>query len=128
MRRSLIDTNIYVAFKRNDPLVVKTFRSLDLIGVDVCVLAELYSGFRLGSRFEQNNDELLQFINNPRVRVYSHDIETAEFYSYVYANLRKKGTPIPTNDMWIAAVAKQHGLAIYSKDQHFKLVEGLIYL
>ena len=90
------------------------------------MLAELYSGFRLGQGFEQNDHELKQFLNNARVRVYSHDIETAEFYSHIYAELRKKARPIPTNDMWIAAVARQHGLTVYSKDRHFEYIDGLI--
>ena len=126
MRRILIDTNIYVAFKRNDPAVVEAFQTCDLIGIDVGVLAELYSGFQLGTKTKQNMRELEAFLNNPRVQIYNHDAETSEFFSQVYKILRLKGKPIPVNDIWIAAVAMQHGLALYSKDQHFLQVDGLI--
>lgn len=126
MRRILIDTNIYVAFKRNDPLVVSAFQHVDLIGIDVCVLAELYSGFRLGNKEKENTVELEAFLNHPRIKVFNHDIETAEFYSYIYKALRTKGKPIPANDIWIAAIAMQHGMALFTNDQHFETIDGLL--
>jgi tRNA(fMet)-specific endonuclease VapC len=126
MRRILIDTNIYVAFKRNDSTVIKAFQSCDLIGIDVSVLAELYSGFQLGKKTRQNYTELETFLNHIRVQIFNHNIETSEFFSQIYKKLRIKGKPIPTNDIWIASVAMQHGLALYSKDRHFMYVDGLI--
>ncbi|HHS12283.1 MAG TPA: type II toxin-antitoxin system VapC family toxin [bacterium] len=126
MRRLLMDTNIYVAFKRNDPEAVEAFRKANHIGVDVSVLAELYSGFRLGGREKENLMELEAFLNNPRVHVYEHNMETSEFFSHIYHGLRVKGKPIPANDIWIAAVAMQNGLALYSKDRHFRYIDGLI--
>lgn len=126
MRRILIDTNIYVAFKRNDPDVVKTFQNCDLIGIDIAVIAELNCGFLLGGMFKKNDRELRKFLNHIRVQIYDHNAETAEFYARIYKNLRIKGKPIPTNDIWIAAAAMQNGLALYSRDQHFDCVDGLI--
>lgn len=126
MRRLLMDTNIYVAFKRNDPEAVKAFREADHIGVDVSVLAELYSRFRLGSRNKQNLLELKAFLNNPRVHLYEHNMETSDYFSRIYHGLRVKGKPIPTNDIWIAAVSMQNGLALYSKDRRFRYIDGLV--
>ncbi|MCK5147536.1 type II toxin-antitoxin system VapC family toxin [bacterium] len=126
MRHILIDTNIYVAFKRNDQHVLKSLQHVDHIGIDTCVLAELYSGFRLGTQTDKNHLELEAFINSPRIFIYKHDTETAEFYANIYTALRKNGTPIPTNYIWIAAVAMQNGLGLYTRDAHFKKIPGLM--
>ena len=126
MRRILIDTNIYVAFKRDDPEVVEVFRNTDLIGIDVSALAELYSGFQLGNRMKQNVHDFQTFLNRPRVQIYSHDIETSQVYAHIFKSLRLKGKPIPANDIWIASVAMQHGLALYSRDRHFNNIDGLM--
>ena len=75
--------------------------------------------------FTQNHKELAQFLDAPRIRVLSIDDETAEFYASALNSLKKSGSPIPTNDLWIGAAALQHGLALYSKDQHFKWIPGL---
>ncbi len=125
MRRVLIDTITYTAFKRNRADIVEAFRNLDFIGIDVTVLGELLSGFAAGRIARRNRKELEQFINNPRVKILNHNINTAEFYAQLYKNLRAKGKPIPTNDMWIAATALQHGLAVFSLDSHFKEISGL---
>lgn len=126
MRKVLLDTNIYVSFKRKEMEIVEAFRHLDYIGIDITVLAELYSGFKCGKKEKINRMELQEFLNNPRVHLLTHDHTTAEFYSGIYFNLRAKGTPIPTNDIWIAAVAMQNGLAVFTKDNHFANVDGLI--
>lgn len=126
MRRILIDTNIYVAFKRDDPETVEVFKNTDLIGIDASVLAELYSGFQIGNRMKQNVHDLQAFLNRSRVQIYSHDIDTSQVYAHIFKNLRLKGKPIPSNDIWIAAVAMQHGLALYSRDQHFDHIDGLM--
>ena len=126
MRRIIIDTNIYAAFKRNVQDVVKVFRRVDYIGINTVVLGELYSGFKGGTKENLNKQELEQFLDKPRVDVIPIDENTAEFYAQVYWNLKRNGTPIPTNDMSIAASALQHGLALFSLDGHFKEVDGLM--
>lgn len=125
MRRLAIDTNIYTAFKNNDANVVEVFRNCDLIGVDITVIAELFSGFSLGSKEKKNRQEFEAFLNTPRVEVLTHDLETAEYYVLVVKKLKSKGRPIPTNDIWIAANTMRHGLALYSFDSHFKEIDGL---
>jgi len=126
LRRIIIDTNIYAAFKRNVQDVVKVFRRVDYIGINTVVLGELYSGFKGGAKENLNKQELEQFLDKPRADVIPIDENTAEFYAQVYWNLKRNGTPIPTNDMWIAASALQHGLALFSLDGHFKEVDGLM--
>ncbi len=126
MRKVCIDTNIYAAFKKKNTDVVEAFRSFDLIGIDSAVLAELYAGFDMGRKSKQNREELTDFLNSQRVILYSHDIETAEFFSHIFRQLRSKGTPIPTNDIWIAASSMQHGLALYTFDRHFSSIDGIL--
>ena len=126
MRKVCIDTNIYSSFKKEQEEVVEAFRHFDFIGIDITVLAELYAGFALGRYSEKNRGELKEFINSSRVHLLNHDRETAEFYAHIFRMLRCKGTPIPSNDIWIAAVAMQHGLTLYSQDGHFSAIDGLL--
>ena len=128
MRRIAIDTNIYTSFKCNDQSVVEVFRDCDLIGVDIAVIAELLSGFSLGAKEKKNRQELEAFLNSPRVEVLLHDLETADYYALIVKRLKTQGRPIPTNDIWIAANAMKHGLALYSFDVHFAEIEGLLLL
>ncbi len=125
MRRILIDTNIYAAFKRNDPLVVEILRTVDYIGMSVIVLGELYSGFKGGDRERKNRVELERFLDSSRVEILPVDDEVAEYYSKIYWLLKGKGKPIPTNDIWIAATAIKNGLFLLSYDDHFKEIENL---
>ena len=128
MRRIAIDTNSYTSFKANDESVVETFRNCDFIGVDITVIAELFSGFSLGGKEKRNRQELEAFLNSPRVEMLLHDLETAEYYALIVRRLKAKGRPIPTNDIWIAANAMKHGCALYSFDGHFREIEGLLLL
>lgn len=128
MRRIAIDTNIYTSFKINDQNVVETFRDCDLIGVDITVIAELFSGFSLGAKEKKNRQELEAFLNSPRIEILLHDLETADHYALIVRRLKAKGRPIPTNDIWIAANAMKHGLALYSFGNHFEEIEGLLLL
>lgn len=126
MRHVLIDTNAYVAFKRGDTEAVEILRHADQIGISTIVLGELLSGFALGRKETENRCELSAFLDSARVQLLPVEPDTAEFYTRVYLGLRRKGTPIPTNDLWIAATALQHGAAIFSHDQHFHEIDGLI--
>ena len=126
MRRILIDTNIYVAFKRNVREVVEVMRRVDYIGINTVVLGELYSGFKGGDKEALNVQELEHFLDTPRVQVIPIDEVTSELYAQIYWNLKRKGNPIPTNDIWIAASAFQHSLALFSLDVHFKKIDGLM--
>jgi len=125
MKRILIDTNVYSAFKRNDAGVVPVLKKVEYIGVSVVVLGELIGGFQYGGRTQRNINELEQFLDSPRVFVIDVDEETAGFYAEIYKMLRKKGNPIPSNDMWVAASAMRHGLSLFTLDDHFNYINGL---
>lgn len=126
MNQILIDTHAYAALKMNDSSLVEIIRHADRIGLNSIVLGELLGGFAHGKKEEQNRKELAEFINSSRVTVYSIEEATAKYYASIYASLRKKGTPLPTNDMWIAATALEHGLMLCSYDKHFIHIEGLL--
>lgn len=126
MKRILIDTNFYVAFKRNDPAAVDLFRRVEFIGVNIVVLGELLAGFRVGGEDERNRQELDMFLNSPRVNILNLAEDTADYYAKIFHDLRGKGRPIPSNDMWIAATAMQNGLWLATYDGHFKHIEGLL--
>lgn len=128
MKKVLIDTNIYSLAMKGDDEVVSMLRKIEAIGFSAISIGELLSGFKGGSRETKNREELNLFLDSPRVVVHSIDESTAEFYAAVLYDLKAAGTPIPTNDIWIAAVAFQHGYKIYSKDHHFNLVPGLVQL
>jgi tRNA(fMet)-specific endonuclease VapC len=128
MKKVLIDTNIYSLAMKGDSNTVDVLRSIDRIGFTTISIGELYSGFKGGSREEKNREELNFFLDSPRVVVHPIDAMTADFYASILHNLRASGTPIPTNDIWIAAVAFQQGYKIFTKDKHFNLISGLIQL
>lgn len=123
--RVLVDTNAYVSFKGGDPDTVDTLRMADEIRLSSVVLGELLAGFSAGSREPQNRRDLAAFLDSPRVDVLPITADTAAFYATVFALLRRKGRPIPTNDLWIAASAFEHGLALVTHDAHFREIEGL---
>lgn len=128
MKKVLIDTNIFSLAMKGDAAVIRVLRSVDLIGFSAISAGELYSGFKGGSHEDKNREELYMFLDSPRVVVHAIDMETAEFYSSILHNLRVAGTPVPTNDIWIAAVSFQHGYKLFTKDRHFDLIPGLVQL
>lgn len=126
MRRILADTNAYAAFKRGDARTLEVFRHAPQIAISATVLGELLAGFTGGSHAARNRRELAEFLGNPRVRQLTVDGDTAEHYAVLFAGLRKKGRPVPTNDLWIAASAMQHGYAVFSFDKHFAEMDNLL--
>jgi len=126
MMKVLLDTNIYSLAMRGDAEVVQSLKTIDTLGFSVISIGELFSGFRGGKNEAGNRQELAEFLDSPRVVVHPVDVETADFYSAILDQLRKAGTPIPTNDIWIAAIAFQHGYKLFSHDRHFDGVPGLV--
>jgi len=128
MKKVLIDTNIYSLAMKGEANVVNLLRKIDQVGFSAISIGELLSGFKAGSRETKNREELNIFLDSPRVVVHSIDEGTADFYASILTTLKAAGTPIPTNDIWIAAVAFQYGYKIFSNDQHFNLIPGLVQL
>ena len=124
--RLLIDTSAYSAFKREVESIVAEVQTADEIHVSSIVLGELRSGFDHGNVPERNERELRELLRSPRVRTVGVGDETSVYYAKIFASLRKAGTPIPTNDLCIAAAAMQHGLIVLTRDEHFGLVPQIV--
>ena len=126
MKSLLIDTNIYTHAFNGNTEVIRILQRAQKISICAITIGELLSGFKAGSKQDINKAELEEFLDSPRVQLIGIDEDTAEFYSEIQTALKNKGKPIPTNDIWIAATALQYGLKLYTNDQHFKYVPGLV--
>lgn len=125
MRPILLDTNAYTAFMLGDEAIVNVIAHAEQLYVNSVVLGELLGGFAAGGREAKNRAELARLLQSPRVTVLPISAQTADSYALVYAGLRRKGQPIPSNDLWIAASALEHGAAVLTRDAHFTHVDGL---
>jgi tRNA(fMet)-specific endonuclease VapC len=125
LNRVLVDSDGYTAFKRGHPDVIAVLEQADAIGVPVIVLGELRAGFKFGSREAENLVDLEQFLSSPAVSLVFLDQGTTEAYATISLELRRKGKPIPVNDLWVAALARQHGDGILSFDAHYAPIDGL---
>jgi tRNA(fMet)-specific endonuclease VapC len=120
--RLALDTNRYTDLIQGEPHVAETIASADEVWLPFIVVAELRAGFSLGSKGAQNEAALRRFLLKPGVEVLYADDQTTHHYAGVYRQLRKQGTPVPTNDMWIAALVLQHSLTLCARDAHFDLL------
>jgi tRNA(fMet)-specific endonuclease VapC len=114
-----LDTNRYTDFCRGDAAVVRALEQAAAVFVPLIVLGELRAGFLVGTRAVENEGVLVQFLQRPGIHILTPDDETTRHYAALYRQLRLQATPIPTNDLWIAALVSQHGLTLYSRDAHF---------
>ena len=126
MTRLFVDTSAYSALLRGDARVRDALRGADEIRVNPVVLGELLAGFLGGRHRKKNEAELRRFLDSPRVALVPIDEQTDERYALVVASLRRRGRPIPSNDLWIAASAAQHGLRLLTLDAHFLQVEQVL--
>ncbi|HEY0512838.1 MAG TPA: type II toxin-antitoxin system VapC family toxin [Thermoanaerobaculia bacterium] len=126
--RILLDTNAYSALRRGHEFVAEQVRRSEEVLLSAVVAGELLFGFRNGSRYEENARALESFLEDPNVRLLPVTWDTADFFGRISAELRKRGRPIPTNDIWIAAHAMEAGADLVSADPHFGNVDGLSWL
>jgi tRNA(fMet)-specific endonuclease VapC len=124
--RLALDTNRYTDLCRGDVSVVETVEFADEVWLPYMVLGELRAGFAVGSQGPRNEAVLRRFLLKSGVRVLYANEQTTHHYAAVYRQLRKQGTPIPTNDMWIAALVLQHSLLLFARDTHFDALPQLI--
>ena len=117
--RLALDTNGYSDFCRGEQQVVERLESAEAIYLPLIVIGELRAGFAVGTNSTKNERILQEFLIQPGVEMLLPDEETTFHYSAVYRQLKTQGTPIPTNDIWIAALVLQHGLVLLHRDRHF---------
>lgn len=123
--RIALDSNRYTDLCRGVPEVVEVIENALEIYVPLIVLAEQRAGFAHGGARAKNERTLTKFLDNPGVFVLLPDEQTTFFYADLYAYLRKKGKPIPTNDLWIAALVIQHNLTLFDRDSDFDALPQL---
>ncbi len=126
--RVLLDTSAYSALMRGHRGVAAMVRRAEGVLLSAVVVGELLYGFRHGERFEENAARLEAFLANPFVTLLDVGFTTASRFGRIAASLRRKGEPIPTNDIWIAAQAMETGADLLSSDPHFGAVEGLAWI
>ena len=123
----ILDTNAYVGFKLGYPEIVDYMTQADFIFISPIVLGELMFGFKNGSQFAKNMEELNQFLSHPAVEVIKLTEITSDRYSRIALQLKQNGTPIPSNDIWIAAQTMETGAELITMDTHFENINGLVY-
>jgi tRNA(fMet)-specific endonuclease VapC len=121
--RYLLDTNIVIALFAGDPAVSEPISFVGYAALPVVALGELAAGAMYSTRVNENLKRLLAFSDT--VPLLHCNRETAFAYAELSVSLRRKGKPIPENDLWIAALAKQHDLTLVSRDMHFEAVDGI---
>ena len=126
--RVALDTSAYSALMRGHRDVASLVRRAEAVLLPAVVAGELLYGFRYGSRYEENAARLEAFLETPSVNLLAVTFVTADRFGRIATVLREKGTPIPTNDIWIAAQAMEAGADLVSSDAHFGLVEGLAWV
>ena len=124
--RVLLDTSAYSALARSNQEIYDILSLATEVFIPSIALGELLSGFYGGSRRAENVAELESFLEKPSVKVLQVTAETALHYAQVDQFLRRKGKPIPRNDVWIAAIAIKHGLQLVVIDKHFREIPMLL--
>ena len=124
--RLLVDTSAYSGFMRGHPEIKLALQEADEIYVNSIVPGELLAGFMKGRRRRKNEAELKRFLSSPRANLVDVTEDTAERYAVILNSLWRMETPIPTNDIWIAASAMEHGLHVLTTDDHYRKVSQIV--
>jgi tRNA(fMet)-specific endonuclease VapC len=123
--RIALDAHRYTDFSCGDVETGRLLEDADRVYLPFVVVAELKAGFAVGQRRKENEALLQRFLEKPGVEILFADGWTLQSYALLYRQLRQQGTPIPTNDLWIAALVTQHNLALCTRDRHFERLPQL---
>jgi tRNA(fMet)-specific endonuclease VapC len=124
--RIALDTNRYVDVCKGVAETVELLETAEAVMLPFVVLVELRAGFAHGRRQAENEQILRRFLLKGGVRTLYADDHTTHHYAAIFKQLRKQGTPIPANDMWLAALVLQHNLALHDRDKHFDHLPQLV--
>ena len=125
MKKIVLDTNAYTRLLAGNEDVLDVVGTAETLYMSIFVLGELYAGFAGGTRERENRETLGRFLLKPTVKTLNATSETADVFGMVKSRLRKAGTPLPINDVWIAAHAIETGATVVTYDTHFKRIAGL---
>ena len=124
--RIALDTNRYVDLCRGVAETVALVSTAEAVFLPFAVVGELRAGFGLGRRSAENEQVLRRFLMKDGVSVLFPDEQTTHHYASLFRQLRRQGSPIPTNDIWIAALVLQHDLALHARDRHFEHIPQIV--
>ena len=120
-----LDTNAFGLCDTGHKQALKMVEKADQLFLPIIVYGELYYGFRHGTRFSKNLERLDRFIDLFKVEIIEIDIAVAQKFGDIYAYLRRKGIPLPTNDIWISACCQEVGCTLLTADRHFLNIEQI---
>lgn len=126
MKKILLDTNAYSALLTGDKKVLEKLGEADLVLISIFVLGELFYGFKGGTKEKENKKILSDFLKKLKTEVVNATAQTAEIFGNLKNNLKRKGNPLPINDVWIAAHCLEYGAQLITYDRHFETIENLL--
>lgn len=121
----LLDTNAYTKFVDGDRDIWRKIKNSGTVYFSTIVLGELYTGFMGGTKEAENIARLNKFLHYSKIEILNVSSKTAEIFGKVWGKLKRGGTPLPHNDIWIAAHAIEKDVDLISYDKHFLSVDGL---
>lgn len=125
MKQVLLDTNAYARFLAGDTSILDAVASSEVVFMSIFVLGELYAGFSGGTKNLENRNRLKDFLFKPSVKILNATSETADIFGSLKTTLKKAGTPLPINDVWISAHGIETGSVIITFDKHFEKIPGI---
>lgn len=125
MKKIILDTNAYTGLLAGNETILDVIAGTETVYFSIFVMGELYYGFHGGTKESENREILKKFLLKPPVKILNATSETAEIFGTIKNNLKTAGTPIPINDVWIAAHAIETGSKLITFDKHFKNIKGL---
>jgi tRNA(fMet)-specific endonuclease VapC len=124
--RVALDTNRLTDLLQGDSALAELLAPCDEVWIPLIVLGEIKAGFSGGSQHARNEAVLQQLLAKPTVAVLMPTRETADQYARLFVQLKRAGTPVPDNDLWIAALALENDLVLITRDRHFKYIPQLL--
>jgi tRNA(fMet)-specific endonuclease VapC len=125
--RAALDTNPLIDLFKGDAALAGWLETCDEVWIPLIVLAEIKAGFYGGAQQQRNQILLRKLLSKATVEILLPGRETAEQYARLFVQLKRAGTPIPDNDLWIAALALEHNLTLFTRDRHFQNIPQLLF-
>jgi tRNA(fMet)-specific endonuclease VapC len=126
MSEIIVDTSAYSYLRRGDKEIQDQLNNASLVVMSPITIGEVTVGCLGGSKEAENREKLDDFLAEPRVFMVNIDADTSERYALITSTLKQQGTPVPSNDVWLAALAWQHGYKILTRDTHFAKIPQVI--
>jgi tRNA(fMet)-specific endonuclease VapC len=124
--RVALDTNRLTDLFKGDSALADWLGDCEEVWIPLVVLAEIKAGFYGGDRHDRNDLLLRELLAKATVGILLPSRETAEHYARLFVQLKRAGTPVPDNDLWIAALALEHDLTLITRDRHFEWIPQLL--